>query len=161
MPAAHETISSDALERHVAEQLQELLAGYELLISGTSARSDLAQLEQTLAAAQEELVEFAADTTLRKALGERFSAVRDARVAAVDEARAAYEAATRDAVKRPIDPAELDGDLGGLARALLERIEVSPPVTPTQRARRDIGHPALGSSRSDTSMTVPGNRRSR
>jgi hypothetical protein len=89
---------------------------------------ELASLAEALGAAEEELREFAADLTLRRALGDDFATHRDARVEAVEKAREAYEQASRATVSKQIAATELDSasDLDGLSRSMLASIVVLP-----------------------------------
>jgi hypothetical protein len=90
--------------------------------------TDIADLESALEAAESELSDFAADLTLRRALGDSYTSHRDSRVAAVDAAREAYENAARTTTSKEIAAADLDasGNLEGLARAVLSGVTVKP-----------------------------------
>lgn len=120
------SINADALESHVRDQLAVVLA--DLRVRLGDANADLEPFETALEEAERELEEFAADLTLRRALGDSYAALRDARVAAVDSARDAYQAAARSTVTTTIAAAELDGagELGSVARAVLASVIVLP-----------------------------------
>ena len=100
--------------------------------------TDLSTLEDTFRDAESELGAFSVDLPLRKALGEGdYAAARDARIAAVDAAQTAYDAAARSTVPALVlDVSTLDAaaDLEGVARSVTVaqgRGDVSGRVTIT------------------------------
>jgi hypothetical protein len=119
-------VNADALEALVREQIETLLAGLSIEVGEPDA--DLPALEAAVADAERELDEFALDSTLRRALGDGYGSVRDAKVADLDNAREAYENAARSTVSTSFAASELDaaGDLGAIARAVCESIVVQP-----------------------------------
>jgi DNA invertase Pin-like site-specific DNA recombinase len=120
------SINADALEALVREQLAHVLDGLTVTVGTPSA--DLEDAEHALEDAEHELSAFAGDLELRRALGAGYAAARDARIAAVDAARAVYADAAKSSATSTIDAANLDaaGDLAGLARAVLSHITVRP-----------------------------------
>jgi DNA invertase Pin-like site-specific DNA recombinase len=120
------TVNADTLEDYVRDQLGGVLA--DLRVTVGEPDTDIADLESALEAAESELSDFAADLTLRRALGDRYTSHRDSRVAAVDAAREAYENAARTTTSKEIAAADLDasGNLEGLARAVLSGVTVKP-----------------------------------
>jgi hypothetical protein len=119
-------VNGDALEAVVRDALADVVASLKVTISSPS--EDIAALEAQLADAEHELSEFAADSTLRKALGDGFPAVRDGKIAAVNAAREAYADAARSSVTSTFSAADLDAasDLEGVVRAVLAAIVVAP-----------------------------------
>lgn len=84
-------ISADRLEGHVREQVRPLIADIALS-QGQTDETTLA--ERAMVEAEAELQAFAADLTLRKALGSSYHEYLQSRVDAVEEARAKLRAAT-------------------------------------------------------------------
>ena len=122
-------ITASILERYLHDQTSALLAGLSATISDPKADS-LDLLERALMDAEAELDAFAADTTLRRALGERYHQHLDSRVEAVQKARAAYRHRAREAqtaLTLTTSDIEADPQLFPLAlSSLFESILVSP-----------------------------------
>jgi DNA invertase Pin-like site-specific DNA recombinase len=116
-------VKADALEEFVTSQLDAVV---EQLRTVTSDDEQLAALAADLEAAEEELREFAADLTMRRALGNDYAIHRDARVEAVEEAQGAYDAAARISKRRELIGTDLDTSLDALARSVLTSIVVLP-----------------------------------
>ncbi len=122
-------ITASLIEEHVRDWTREALAGLTASIGDPEA-DDLALLERAIADAEAELDAFAADLRLRSALGDRYHEHLDARVRAVEKARAAYRSRARTAQTK-LDlrsPALLDDpELFGVAlRGIFDSILVSP-----------------------------------
>jgi DNA invertase Pin-like site-specific DNA recombinase len=118
-------VKADALETFVRDQLSAVISEWEARLDEGD---ELAPLAEVLEAAEEELHEFAADLTMRRALGDDYPAHRDTRIKAVEEAREAYAHASRTTVSRRIAATETDpaANLDGLARSMLANIVVMP-----------------------------------
>jgi hypothetical protein len=120
-------VNAEPLEEYVREQLRSLLAGLDVEI-GEETSGDLQAREQAVLEAESELDAFAADLTLRRALGDRYHAHLDARVQALEQAKRDYqEFARKVQVRERIsaadllnveDPLILPGLLGGILAAI-------------------------------------------
>ncbi|MFZ1924764.1 MAG: recombinase family protein [Solirubrobacteraceae bacterium] len=124
-------VNAEPLEEYVREQLRTLLSGLDVEI-GEETSEDLRTLEQLVLDAESELDAFAADITLRRALGDRYHAHFDARVQALERAKADYKDFARDLqVRERISAADLlNSDdpliLPELLSGILASIEVQP-----------------------------------
>lgn len=91
-------VTAELLEEHVRSALVAALSGHPGYEGGVDAVSGLSEAEEALEAAEAELADLTADLGLRRALGaDRFRAMIEAAVAAVDEAQARYREAAREA----------------------------------------------------------------
>lgn len=90
------TIMAERLEGYVREQLLQASAGLRAVVGDTDPDA-LALAERALTEAEAELDAFAADLTLRRALGARYQEHLAARVRAVEDARRQYGERTRQA----------------------------------------------------------------
>ena len=124
-------VNAEPLEDYVREQLRTLLAGLDVEI-GEETSDDLRALEQAVLDAESELDAFAADITLRRALGDRYHAHLDARVQALEQAKADFKDFARDVqVRERISAADLLGSedpliLPELLGGILASIDVQP-----------------------------------
>jgi DNA invertase Pin-like site-specific DNA recombinase len=123
--------NAEPLEEYVREQLRTLLSGLEVEI-GEETSDDLRALEQAVLDAEGELDAFAADITLRRALGDRYHSHLEARIQALEEAKREYKDFARDLqVREQISAADLlNSDdplvLPELLGGILASIEVQP-----------------------------------
>ncbi|MCW3032518.1 MAG: recombinase family protein [Solirubrobacterales bacterium] len=81
------TILADTLEGYVRESLRPVLDGLSVSVADDD---ELGQAERDLLAAEDELQAFAADTTLRQALGSTYHGQLAARVQAIEGAQQRY-----------------------------------------------------------------------
>lgn len=124
-------VNAEPLEEYVREQLRSLLAGLDVEI-GEETSGDLQAREQAVLEAESELDAFAADLTLRRALGHRYHAHLDTRVQAVEQAKREYQEFAREVqVRERISAADLLNAedpliLPELLGGILSAIEVEP-----------------------------------
>jgi hypothetical protein len=124
-------VNAEPLEEFVREQLRPLLSQLDAEIGqeiGAQARA----LEQAVMDAESELDAFAADLTLRRALGERYHEHLDVRVQAVERAKSEHREFARELqVRERINAADLlNSDdplvLPELLRGILASVDVQP-----------------------------------
>lgn len=124
-------VNAEPLEEYVREQLRSFLADLDIEI-GEETSEDLRALEQAVLDAESELDAFAADITLRRALGDRYHAHLDARVQALEQAKADFKDFARDVqVRERISAADLLNSedpliLPELLGGILASIDVQP-----------------------------------
>lgn len=90
------TITASNFEDHMRQLVEERYAGLRATIGDPDADA-LTLLERAVADAEAELDAFAADMSLRRALGDRYHAHLDSRAEAVERARASYREQAREA----------------------------------------------------------------
>lgn len=124
-------VNAEPLEEYVREQLRTLLSQLDVEI-GEETSDELRELELAVMDAESELDAFAADITLRRALGDRYHAHLDSRVQALEQARAEYQSFARDVQTRErISAADLlNADDPLILPELLGRILASIDVQP-------------------------------
>lgn len=93
-------INAENLEGYVQEKALEALRALEITV-GDASEAQLAKLERALMEAEQELEDFAADTKMRRVLGDKYHSHLDTRADEVERARTAYRnfastASTRD-----------------------------------------------------------------
>ncbi len=111
-PAPSMVVAS-RLEPWVIEQVKELLAGAEVRADRAADTSELATLADAVQAAEAELDAFMLDLANRERYGARYDAYLDARLRALEDAEAAYQAAAARAEPLALTPLaweELTGD---------------------------------------------------
>ena len=93
------TITAEHVEDHVRDVTRDLLTGLRVNVSDPDLDT-LTLLERAVGDAEGELDAFAADVTLRRALGDRYHDHLQARVDTVDRARSEYRERAREAQAR-------------------------------------------------------------
>jgi DNA invertase Pin-like site-specific DNA recombinase len=88
-------IAAHLLEGYCKDKVLERMRRLSGWAVAERAPTDVSELEQALGLAEGELIEFAADTTMRRALKDRYHEQLEARERARDEAQAAYRAALK------------------------------------------------------------------
>lgn len=125
------TITAHLLEGFVREQMSAVTAALRATI-GEADADGLALAERALTEAEAELDAFAADLTLRRALGGRYADHLAARVKAIEEARRTYGERNRHAMATHAFTASdvfesgTLGELSELLRGMLQAIVVAP-----------------------------------
>jgi DNA invertase Pin-like site-specific DNA recombinase len=124
----HVSVKAEALERHVRDELRDVLGDARIRIR--SGAAGLTEAEAALRAAKAARKQFAEDTEIRNILGdEDWRAGAVARSKAVDDAQHAYEKAASAAVSRDLPAAdELDDDAALLVAlgAMVQTVRVHP-----------------------------------
>ncbi|HYM45478.1 MAG TPA: recombinase family protein [Solirubrobacteraceae bacterium] len=124
-------VNAEPLEHHVREQLRTLLSQLDVEI-GEETSDELRTLEQAVLDAESELDAFAADITLRRALGDRYHSHLETRIQALERAKSHYKDFAREVqVRERISAADLlNSDdpliLPELLSGILASIEVQP-----------------------------------
>jgi site-specific DNA recombinase len=124
-------VNAESLEEYVREQLRSLLSQLDVEI-GEETSEEARALEQTVLDAESELDAFAADITLRRALGDRYHEHLEARVQALERAKSAHREFAREVqVREQINAADLlNSDdpliLPELLRGILAAVDVEP-----------------------------------
>jgi DNA invertase Pin-like site-specific DNA recombinase len=120
-------MTADRLEEYVVEYLRENWESNEWKVLDAPP-TDIGSAQDALEDAEAELLAFAEDLTLRKALGSRYHAVLALRENAVEDAQAAFTAQAKESVRLDhISPEELleTEKLGDILRAAFVLIEVA------------------------------------
>jgi BMFP domain-containing protein YqiC len=124
-------VNAEPLEEYVREQLRTLLSRLDVEI-GEETSDELRTLEQAVLDAESELDAFAADITLRRALGDRYHSHLEARIQTLEGAKSDYKDFAREIqVRERISAADLLNSedpliLPELLGGILASIEVQP-----------------------------------
>lgn len=123
-------VTARILEEHVRDEARQLLGGLRATVSHPDTDT-LTMLERTIVEAEAELDAFAADMTLRRALGERYHQHLQARIETVEKARAAYREQARAAQEQlTLCAADVLGENDPLYALLLRSMFASILVRP-------------------------------
>ena len=127
------SVAAGPLLDHVRERLRPILAA--VTVSVADGNDELALAERAMREAEAELHAFAADLTLRRALGARYREHTDSRVQDVEGARTTYRKLARKAqTQERIQAADaLDSEDPRLLAELLRGMETSIVVTQGQQ----------------------------
>ena len=124
-------VNAEPLEDYVRERLRTLLSQLDVEI-GEETSDELRTLEQAVLDTESELDAFAADITLRRALGDRYHSHLETRIRALEEAKSDYKDFAREVqVRERISAADLLNSedpliLPELLGGILASIEVQP-----------------------------------
>jgi DNA invertase Pin-like site-specific DNA recombinase len=124
-------VNAEPLEDYVRDQLRALLSQLDIEI-GEETSDDLRALERSVLDAESELDAFAADITLRRALGYRYHSHLESRIQALEQAKRDYKDFAQDVqVREQVSAADLLNSedpliLPELLRGILAAIQVLP-----------------------------------
>ncbi len=110
------TVTAERVEAYVRSQIAVVVAGMRVVVTAPEP-DGLDRLERGVDDAEMELDAFAADLTVRRALGDRYHAHLQSRVDAVARARAEYRVAARRASE--VEAFDVDAMLAGDPEALV------------------------------------------